>query len=141
MTGRTKYRPKNTRNETKLVFIMGDGESEQTYFDDLNRELRGIRLRTEVLNKVGWKNKIRKCDGHVRSGEIDLKGGDRLVIVTDEDKRYDENSIREFQEECERKGYRLALSNVSFEVWLLMHLLDKNERYNRIILPVVYSLR
>ena len=100
---------------------MGDGESEYKYFDDLNSMVKGIRIRPKELGVTGWQKIIKKCDGHVTYGEVDLKHGDRLAIVTDEDGRYDSESIVLFQKECDRRGYELILSNKSFEVWLLMH--------------------
>ena len=100
---------------------MGDGESECKYFDDLNGMVKRIRIRPKELGLTGWQKILKKCDGHVACGEVDLKHGDRLAIVTDEDGRYDSESITLFQKECDRKGYELILSNISFEVWLLMH--------------------
>lgn len=46
---------------------------------------------------------------------------DIVAIVTDEDGRYDAETMGLFERECGRRGYRLHLSNISFEVWLLMH--------------------
>lgn len=100
---------------------MGDGESECKYFDDLNNMVKRIRIRSKKLGVTGWQKIIKKCDNHVKCGDVDLKHGDRLAIVTDEDGRYDSESIILFQKECDRKGYELILSNKSFEVWLLMH--------------------
>ena len=121
MSRTTKYRSSKTREETPLLFVMGDGESECKYFDDLNGMVKRIRIRPRELGVSGWQKIIEKCDGHVTSREVDLKHGDRLAIVTDEDGRYDSDSITLFQKECDRKGYELMLSNKSFEVWLLMH--------------------
>lgn len=83
--------------------------------------MKGIRIRPKELGVTGWQKIIKKCDGHITCGEVDLKHGDRLAIVTDEDGRYDPESITKFQNECDKKGYQLMLSNISFEVWLLMH--------------------
>jgi len=121
MPGRIEYRSRGTRRETPLLFVMADGESERVYFDRLNLMVKTTRIKPIDLAKSGWKTILKKCDGYVKSCGIDLKSGDRLAIVTDDDGAYDEESISVFQTECKRKGYELFLSNVSFEVWLLMH--------------------
>ena len=121
MSRKIENRSSNNRIETPLLFVMGDGESERSYFDRLNQMVKTVRIRPYDLGESGWKNIIKKCDGRVKAGEVDIKHGDRLAIITDEDGRYDASSLSAFQKECDRKGYDLFLSNVSFEVWLLMH--------------------
>lgn len=116
-----RCRQSNTRKMKSIVFVMGDGDSEKTYFEKLNQTLRNTRIRSNELGKSGWNTILKKCKGHKSAGDVDLKHGDRLVIVTDEDHRYDEDTIRKFQKKCEEEGFELFLSNVSFETWLLMH--------------------
>ncbi|MCQ2078487.1 MAG: RloB family protein [archaeon] len=119
--GNPRYRSSNTRGEKPLIFVMGDGDSEKVYFEKLNQMLRNHRIKANKLSKSGWENVLKKCRGHKSNREVDLKHGDRLVIITDEDHRYDEGMIRTFQQACEKEGFELFLSNISFETWLLMH--------------------
>ena len=120
MSRRNEYRSRGTLQERPIVFVMGDGPSEETSFEGLNDLVDGIKIRAVPLKVAGWKKIIDKCDKFVRTNGVDLSR-DIVAIVTDEDKRYDTAMMERFERECERKGYRLYLSNISFEVWLLMH--------------------
>lgn len=120
MSRKGDYRSRDTRQERPIVFVMGDGPSEETYFEGLNELVDSIRIRAVPLKVAGWKKIIDKCDKFVSKNGVDLSK-DIVAIVTDEDHRYDTETVERFERECERKGYRLHLSNISFEVWLLMH--------------------
>lgn len=121
MPRRTNYRSSGTRSETPLLFVMGDGISEKLYFENLNLMVKKMRIKPHELGESGWESILKKCDGFVKHGDVDLRHGDRLAIVTDDDDKYDTESLTAFQRECRRKGYELFLSNRSFEVWLLLH--------------------
>ena len=120
MGRRTEYRSRGTREERPIVFVMGDGLSECVYFDRLNELVDGVRIRTVPLKVTGWTNILAKCNGLARNGLFDMSK-DILAIVTDEDGNYDVESMERFQRECDKKEYMLCMSNISFEVWLLMH--------------------
>lgn len=91
-------RSQGTRKETPIIFVMGDGRSEKTYFEHLNRLVKGTRLEVYDLGKSGWRIILKDCDGRVRSDGINPRH-DRVAIVTDEDGRYDRESIRIFQKD------------------------------------------
>ena len=120
MAKKIDYRSRGTRLEKPIVIIMGDGLSESTYFELLNGLVDGVRIRVVSLKVAGWKKILSKCGGFVKNEGVDTSR-DVAAIVTDEDGRYDIETMEQFKRECERKGYRLYLSNISFEVWLLMH--------------------
>jgi hypothetical protein len=103
---------------------MGDGTSECRYFDDLKSMARGKRIRTFDLGVSGKDKILSKCMNFVKEERIDLKHGDEMAIVTDNDGRYTPEEAEEFGLECDGLHIQLYLSNPSFEVWLLMHFQD-----------------
>ena len=50
----------------------------------------------------------------------DLKKHDQLCMVIDRD-RWAERSLAKVAKACDQNNYVLALSNPSFEIWLLLH--------------------
>ena len=92
---------------------------------------RGKRIKSVDLGVSGADKILSKCKSIVRNEGIDIKNGDIVAIVTDHDFRYDEESIARLHLECEKNGFQLFLSNVSFEVWLLMHYKALSKPYSQ----------
>lgn len=125
-----KYRSSNIRDQKKVMVIIGDGPSECTYFDSFS-DMIGKRILTVKCGECGRVQIIKKTKGFVRANGINVRSGDRVAIVTDEDLRYTFDEIVAFQKDCEKEGFELYLSNISFEVWLLMHYKQLNRPYTQ----------
>ena len=92
--------------------VLGEGDSEVTYFDELKRYLETVTFVTDSA-KGGDLANIR------RSSEKRVKNGLKIVAMD-----IDQNSpgeLRQFNDWCGRNNISLLISNPSFEVWLLMH--------------------
>lgn len=115
-----------------VISIASEGKTEEQYFDNLS----------QIVNEG-----IIKVDRLIRDDERDTKShpiyvidllderieiwqeygveSNELWMVVDRDKQ---NVRKEQLEEiicsCEEKGYNLALSNPTFELWLLLHVTD-----------------
>lgn len=59
--------------------------------------------------------------------EWDVGDGDQLWVCLDTDHWIEPNHIQNLRivvQQCKQKGYRLAISNPCFELWLLLHFQD-----------------
>lgn len=129
--GGAKYRAKGERKVKPILFLFGDGESESTYFNDLGNMLKGRRIRVCSTEVTGPERILKKCRGRELTGEIRRDRGDEVCIITDFDGRYSENELMKFQKECDSENYQLFMSNISFEIWLLMHFKQLNHPYTQ----------
>lgn len=125
MTNKKRCRPRYPNNiprrQSGAILIMGDGESEKTYFEHLSDLYRNVHIRSVATAKTGPAILIRKTREHVRKSDFDSTKGDIIAIVMDLDDRFAENEIREMELECNKLGFHLIISNPSFEVWLMCH--------------------
>ena len=92
--------------------VLGEGDSEVTYFDELKRYLETATFVTDSAKGGDLANILRSSEKRVKNG---LK-----IVAMD----IDQNSpweLRQFNDWCCRNNISLLISNPSFEVWLLMH--------------------
>jgi chromosome segregation and condensation protein ScpB len=140
----SRLRPKNIFGERgieqehkspKEVFVISiatEGKTEEQYFDYLS----------EMVS-----NGVIKIDRLIRDDEDDTKSHPMYVIelleerielwkeygveanelwmIIDRDKQnVSKKQLEQIIENCENKGFNLALSNPTFELWLLLHVTD-----------------
>lgn len=118
---RRRYPVNGPRRQSGIVLVMGDGESEKVYFERLSDLCRNVHIKSVATAKTGPSVLIRKTKEHIRKSDLDPKRGDIVAIVMDLDDRFAEDEIRRMEQECNELGFRLFLSNPSFEVWLMCH--------------------
>lgn len=80
-----------------------------------------VGIATYAVSKNGADVVLRFAKGYVKHHGLDPKGGDLVAIVMDLDDRFSREQIVDLQRRCDALGYKLFLSNPSFEVWLLCH--------------------
>ena len=122
---RPRYRSSNLR-DAKLIVIATEGTHTETkYFQDIAspKYYHNSRVHVEVLSRdttaSSPEHVIRMLDQFKR--EFRLNKYDELWMVIDVDSWGDEK-LSSIATQCNQKKYYLAVSNPSFELWLLLHL-------------------
>lgn len=123
----TNARKRSPRKQSHKFLIIGDGASEQVYFEGFIGRNRCIKVISKGSGKTGMKQTFEVAARYVRDCGLDLRDGDRVAIVMDTDFRYGVEEMEDIRRRCAAKGYELYASNPCFEVWLLLHF----QRYSR----------
>ncbi len=114
-------RGRESRQQSRLMFILVDGKSEKKYFENF----RGINphLRIEIMSErdqCSYPKSLKYCMSQMTRRQMELDKGDKAVIVTDVD-RHTSQDVMDFDKDCTKQGIGLFVSNPSFEVWLVLH--------------------
>lgn len=113
-----------------IISIAGEGKTEEQYFEGI-KEL--------VTNKMIWIDTLKKADKtdtmshpkhviqllderRVYWEECGAESDELWMVVDRDPQDVSEKQIESIIDECENKTYGLALSNPTFEFWLLLHL-------------------
>jgi hypothetical protein len=122
---RNRYRRISKVRDGRLIIIASEGQvTEPDYFDEVispdNYGLSGIHV--YPLRRNFSNSSPRSVLQQLKSAknEFGLNGKDQLWIVIDRDK-WKDTELNEVAYECEKENFFMALSNPSFELWLLMH--------------------
>ncbi len=117
-------------NDVYIISVAGEGKTEEQYFDGIKTISSGNAI---------WIDRLEKAD------ETDTKSHPNYVLeLLEEREKYwkefgvesnelwmvvdrDEQSVSKIQleeliQKCHKKGYNMALSNPTFEFWLLLHI-------------------
>lgn len=121
MSGGQKLRQSRQFKIKRKFLIVGDGKTEEKYFDGLTCEDPDILIKSVSHGKSGMNVIITKTRNLMKTYGIDANNEDRVAIVTDLDFRYTPKQISESEEQCRKWGIELYVSNPCFEVWLLQH--------------------
>ena len=112
----------------KTVFLMVEGESEAVYFNRVARLTDKYSIRTKVSRDKKCTDIIRNC---AKQAEIiGLDEGDLKVAVFDLDV-VEESLLKEAVSLAEELDVMIMTSNLSFEMWLLLHLGDTPHAYTQ----------
>lgn len=124
-----------------VISIAGEGKTEEQYFDGIYDMERSNLIRIERLEKAD-ETDTKSHPNHViellneRKEQWKLHGiePNELWMVVDRDKQnISEEQLNQIIEKCKIEGYNLALSNPTFEFWLLLHV-TSIEKYDTEIL-------
>ena len=114
------------RDDALFVIASEGAVTEPRYFNGLRERLHTPRIHIHVLQKD---DPTLRSPAHVL-GELDrfrstytLRDGDQLWLVIDRD-AWKPERVSSIAQECQAKGYFLAVSNPCFEIWLLLHFED-----------------
>ncbi len=120
-----KKRPLNPsvpyQRDTRLIVIATEGrETEKQYFDQFGDKRVHVKmLTTGEDNQSAPQHVIERLISY--SDEYQIGGDDELWLMVDVDRW---KSLGEIVREAFHRGYKLAISNPCFEVWLLCHFQD-----------------
>ena len=123
------YKKGEPFRDARLFVIACEGaKREKEYFEKLFPNTR--RLKIKILSPkddeddnraYSAPNKVlERVVKFVEKNNINIKTGDKLWFVLDID-RWKDEIFHYVQQECEKNGWKLALSNPCFEVWLWLH--------------------
>jgi hypothetical protein len=145
---RRVFRPRTRRSghrDASLIVIASEGQNpERQYFEDLvsPENYPNPRVYLEVIERdpgpsspshvLESLNKFRR--------EYGLSAEDELWIVIDRD-RWTPRELSTVCTQCRQKGYRTAVSNPCFELWLLLHVKQMDEYSPEEILQLEQNLR
>ncbi len=118
------------REVQRLFVIATEGKkTEIKYFEEFSSKdyYNNKEVYIEVLKRVksgsSPTNVVKQLNGF--KSEYKLKNGDELWMIIDRDKQsWKPKEIASVARLCLQKKYGFALSNPSFEVWLLLHRKD-----------------
>jgi hypothetical protein len=117
---------KHAVRDARLIIIAAEGsECEPKYFYDLafDARYRNPKVRVEVLQRDTTASSpahvIAALDEFRKTYALDEN--DELWLVIDLD-RWGDEAVSNVAAQCQQKRYLLAVSNPSFEIWLLLHL-------------------
>jgi hypothetical protein len=125
--------------DSKLVYVIsiaGEGKTEEQYFDGICDMDRTNLIRIERLEKSNERD-TKSHPKHVidllneRKKQWELHGFEpnELWMVVDRDKQnVSVSQLIGIIDKCKSEGYNIALSNPTFEFWLLLHV-TSIERY------------
>ncbi len=133
-----RRRTVGTREQRKNILILGEGLSEFNYFDKLQSRYPHMRIIPQNGKGGGsYDNMIATIKKSADNRGLDIPGGDILAIVADVDE-HDADEVSAAAKECGKEHIELYISNIDFEVWLLMHFetitkwMEKNELTERL---------
>jgi RloB-like protein len=119
------------QRDTRLVVIATEGAATEPQYFRMNM-FRGKRVQVRVLPPSKSQRSpehgqsaphavLRRLTGFKR--EFDLDDKDELWLVIDVD-NWQPQMLDSVMRDCEKKGYRAAVSNPCFELWLFLHRAD-----------------
>jgi len=124
MPGRRDFKRKSGFRDSRLIVIAAEGEeTEKRYFEGIKARYDNPRIHVEVLERLDSASdpaKVIKALDQFRSDYKLRKGHDQLWLVIDVD-RWGNQKLSLVSQQCIQKCYQLAVSNPSFEIWLLLH--------------------
>lgn len=72
----------------RKMFVIGDGKTEENYFDDLTCTNPDLLIRSYGAGKTGLGHILKKARVHMDDLGIDISNGDRVALVMDLDLIY-----------------------------------------------------
>ncbi len=112
----------------KAVFLMVEGESEKVYFDRIARLPSNYSITAQVSEDKKCTDIIENC-----AKITDRKGldDDDLKIAVFDLDVVDEQLLNEAVALADKEGVIIMASNLSFELWLLLHFEDPSHVYTQ----------
>lgn len=134
MRSRKDFKRKSGNRDAKLIAIATEGDkTEKVYFEGLLSfpQFKNPRIHVEVLPKLSRASSPKHVIAVLNdfNGKYNRYPGDQLWLVIDVD-RWESKMLKIVTQECQQKGFNLAVSNPCFEFWLLLHLVDYNLVYS-----------
>lgn len=125
LTGRRKrplVRDGSTLRDARLIVIAAEGsDTEEQYFT----LFRDSRVQVKVISSQDGLSAPKHVLANLRRfrREFQLGQGDELWLAVDTDRR-PESALSEVAAAAQAGGFRMAVSNPCFELWLALHVAD-----------------
>jgi len=119
----------DTKELNKTILIVGEGQTEKLYFESfpvLSLTVEAIDLQGQSKQKL-----IESTEEIVKSADIIY---DAIWCVFDMDINQGEKELSDFDNAItsgQAKGYRVAYSNDSFELWFYLHFHYTDQKHHR----------
>ncbi len=118
--------------EVYLISIASEGKTEEQYFDGIHDldyseiiKVERLEKEDETDTKSHPNHVIELLDERKEYWQEHGIEANELWMVVDRDKQnVSEEQLNAIIDKCKKEGYNLALSNPTFELWLLMHVND-----------------
>ncbi len=113
-----------------IISIAGEGKTEEQYFDGIKTMSTGNTIWIDRLKKTDETDTkshpnyvIELLDERRKYWEEHGARADELWMVIDRDaQNVNQEQLNEIITQCKQKDYKLAISNPTFELWLLLHI-------------------
>ncbi len=115
--------------EVYVISIAGEGKTEERYFNGISNLNTNSVVKVEILKKSDTKSHPKHVldllnERKKRWEEYGIDPNELWMVVDRDKQSVSEEQLTEIIEECCKNRYNLALSNPTFEFWLLLHLKD-----------------
>ncbi|MEJ6401075.1 RloB family protein [Nicoliella lavandulae] len=115
----SRYR-RNLKPKPKIYFFV-EGETESVFFKALKKEFRLTSSHTIKILNNGSGNLLEKTLKQLKeSSKYPVDSQTKIFIIFDRDND-NKNKCLKMIKDASKKGIKIGLSNISFEVWLLAH--------------------
>lgn len=113
-----------------ICVLVTEGElTEKQYFEGLQSSgiINKSRVKIEVVpassetHDSAPAHVCSRADKFLQKYRLDLEGMDQIWLLMDVD-RWGSRNLAQAHQHARERGYQLAISNPSFEIWLLFHL-------------------
>ena len=113
------------RGRRPVIYIICEGtETEINYFRRFRTRYSNIDIRPIPSRHKSAPRLVERAAQTIRNEPYYPQDGDRIWCVFDRNGNSNEE-LREAEESASRKGYFIAFSNPSFELWFLLHFVDQ----------------
>lgn len=118
-----------------LISIASEGKTEEQYFDGIHDMNTSEIIKVERLEKIS-ETDTKSHPIHVIDllnerkehwEEYGVEPSELWMVVDRDRQNVSKKQIKSIIEKCNKEGYNLALSNPTFEFWLLLHLKNIKE--------------
>jgi len=118
-----------TKETNKIILIVGEGQTEKLYFESFPV----LTLTVEAVD-LGGQSKLKLIEATEQIVKNSDKVYDKIWCVFDMDVKQGERDFADFDNAIESglaKGYEIAYSNDSFELWFYLHYNFTQQRNHR----------
>lgn len=118
-----------SKDTYKIILIVGEGQTEKLYFESFPV----LTLTVEAINLCG-QSKLKLIESTENIIQNSTKEYDEVWCVFDMDVKQGEKEFADFDNAIvsgESKGYKIAYSNDSFELWFYLHFHFTDQKNNR----------
>jgi hypothetical protein len=120
-----KKRGQKTRKRKPVIFVICEGEkTEITYFNKYRTRESLVEVKSMPSQHKSASALVEHAKDVIKNENYYPEDADQLWCVFDRDDNTD-SDLQKAEQVANRKGYHIAFSNPSFELWFLLHFADQ----------------